>query len=103
MQIEHNAYLQDRRHGFWDKLWKDKEGRFAVWQMPNIWLIAWAVVTTVSIFLGRGKVSDVFFWVGSGLLVIWSLLEIFKGDCYFRRLLGLIVLAFAVASMLNSL
>lgn len=103
MQPEHHAYLKDKRHGLWDKFWKDDEGRLAIWQMPNVWLIAWAVVTTVSIFLGKGKISDAFFWGGSALLVIWSLLEIFKGDCYFRRLLGLAVLAFSVASMLNSL
>lgn len=102
MEVQHAAYARDRRHNFWDKIWRDREGHIVIWQMPNVWLIAWAVVTTLSIFFS-GVVSDVFFWAGSALLVLWSLLEIFKGADHFRRLLGLAVLAYAVASMLNSL
>jgi hypothetical protein len=70
--------------------------------MPNVWLIGWAVSTTLSLFFG-GMVGDMFFWAGSALLVVWSLLEIFRGSCYFRRVLGVVVLAYAVAAMLNSL
>lgn len=102
MQAEYDAYVQDKRDSFWDKIWRDRDGHIVIWQTPNVWLIAWAVTTTLSIFFG-GKVSDVFFWVGSALLVLWSLLEIFKGADHFRRLLGLAVLAYAVASMINSL
>ena len=91
---------QDRT--LWDRIWRDEQGRLAVWQMPNVWLIAWAVCTTLSLFFG-GKIGDIFFWVGSALLVIWSLLEIFRGACYFRRLLGLAVLAYSIAAMINSL
>lgn len=87
---------------FWDKLWKDDQGRQAIWQTPNAWLIGWAVSTTLSLFFG-GIVGDVFFWIGSVLLVVWSFLEIFRGSSYFRRVLGLAVLAYAIAAMLNSL
>lgn len=86
----------------WDKIWRDRRGNLAIWQMPNVWLIAWAVSTTLSLFFG-GHVGDAFFWIGSAALVIWSFLEIFQGASYFRRALGLAVLAYAIASMLNSL
>lgn len=86
----------------WDKIWRDDHGHLAVWQMPNIWLIAWAASTTLSLFFG-GSIGDAFFWIGSAALVVWALLEIFRGACYFRRALGLVVLAYAVAAMLNSL
>lgn len=90
------------RRSLWDRIWRDRRGRLAVWQTPNVWLIAWAAGTTLSLFFG-GRVGDVFFWIASGALVVWSFLEIFWGASYFRRVLGLAVLAFAVASMIKSL
>lgn len=70
--------------------------------MPNIPLIGWAVFTVLSIvFIGR--LADVFSWLGSAALIIWCFLEIFKGVNYFRRLLGLVVLVFAVLILVKSL
>lgn len=86
----------------WDKTWKDRRGRVVIWQTPNAWLIAWAGLTTLSLTFG-GRLADIMSWSGSGALIIWSLLEILKGTNYFRRVLGLLVLAFAVASLLNNL
>jgi len=100
--MDQYPYSRDVRHNIWDKIWKDRDGRVVLWQMPNIWLIGWAVFTTVSLFFG-GRVGDAFFWIASASLVVWSLLEIFRGDDYFRRVLGLAVLAYAIASMLKSL
>lgn len=106
MQMDQYAYTHSPRttqeRTFWDKLWRDSEGRLAIWQTPNVWLIAWAVGTTLSLFFG-GVVGDVFFWAGSATLIIWTFLEIFRGSSYFRRVLGLVVLAYAIASMINSL
>lgn len=99
---QYDAYVRDRRHNLWDKLWKNREGRVVLWQMPNVWLIGWAAGTTLSLFFG-GHTGDVFFWIASASLVIWSILEIIWGANYFRRALGLVVLIYAVASMLKSL
>jgi hypothetical protein len=98
----YDAYIQDKRQNVWDKFWRDRKGRVVVWQTPNVWLIAWAVCLTLSLFLG-GHVGDALFWVASAALVIWSLLEIFLGAAYVRRLLGLVVLLYAVATILKSL
>ncbi len=90
------------RRSLWDRTWKDKGGHVVMWQMPNVWIISWAVGTTLSLVFG-GHVGDVFYWVASAALFVWSLLEIFKGTDYFRRALGLAVLVYTIASMLNSL
>jgi hypothetical protein len=84
----------------WDNLWRDKEGRVVVWQTPNVFLIAWVVLTIVSLVV-TGKAADIFSWLGLAALFIWSLLEIFKGVNYFRRILGLVVLVFAVLSLIK--
>ncbi len=90
------------RQTLWDRIWRDRSGHLVIWQMPNVWLIAWAIATTLSLFFG-GIIGDVFFWVGAVALVAWSLLEIFRGANYFRRALGVVVLAYVIASMINSL
>ena len=92
----------DTRRTIWDKTWKDRRGKVVMWQTPNAWLISWAGFTVVSLFL-NGHTADVFSWAASAALVIWSLLEIFRGINYYRRLLGIAVLAYAVASLLKSL
>lgn len=86
----------------WDKFWKDSKGRVVIWQNPNIFLYFWAAFTTLSLFLDR-RLADIFGIAGSAVLIIWALLEIFKGVNYFRRLLGLVVLIFAAMSLLKNI
>jgi hypothetical protein len=88
----------------WHKTWRDRNGRgkVVIWQNPNPWLIGWAVLTVISL-LFAGRTSDVFSWAAHAALIIWSLLEIFKGVNYFRRALGLLVLIFAIMSLLQNL
>lgn len=90
------------QQNLWDKTWKDNKGRVAIWQTPNIWLIGWAVLTTISIII-TGRMADIFAIAGSAALIIWSLLEIFRGTNYFRRALGAFVLLFAITVVLKSL
>jgi hypothetical protein len=85
----------------WDKIWRDKHGNIAVWQTPNVWIIAWAVLDIVAIFAPSKHVASVAWAIGSGVLIIWALLEVFRGASYFRRALGLLVLLLAVGSIFN--
>lgn len=85
----------------WDKFWRDKNGDIVVWQTPNIPLIGWAVLTILCLFTS-GKLSDIFGWAGDASLVIWSVLEITKGVNYLRRVIGLVVLLFAIASFIKT-
>ena len=85
----------------WDKIWRDDEGRVVIWQNPNKWLIGWLIFTFLSLFF-TGLTADILGWIGSAALIIWSLLEIFKGANYFRRGLGFIVLIYAIAALIKS-
>ncbi|MGZ6005663.1 MAG: hypothetical protein ACXWLH_05985 [Candidatus Saccharimonadales bacterium] len=98
MQIS-SEFLTD----LWDKFWRDDdgEGNVVIWQMPNVPLISWAIFTTLSLFIS-GKTSDVLSWIAGVSLIVWAILEIFKGVNYFRRTLGLIVLVFAVISLIKN-
>jgi hypothetical protein len=86
----------------WDKIWRDSKGNIAIWQWPNKWLTGWAITTVISL-LFNGTLADIFSWVAMALLLIWSLLELTKGDSYFRRALGLVVLLFTIASIIKGL
>jgi hypothetical protein len=94
--------MQHSRRSWWDRIWKDDSGRIVIWQFPNPFLIAWAVLTVLSLFF-NGHLADIFSWLGSAALIIWSLLELTKGVNYFRRVLGLVVLIAAVMSLIKNL
>ncbi len=88
----------------WDKIWKDGQGNVVIWQFPNLWLIGWAVLDVASLFMAnKSTASDILSWLSSGALIIWSLLEILTGVNYFRRGLGVVVLAGALAIVKQSL
>ena len=92
---------RDQR-SLWDKTWRDRQGRIVIWQTPNLWLIGWLVLTFISL-LFSGRQADIFSWLGSAALIIWSLLEILKGASYFRRALGLLVLVLSVMSFIHNI
>jgi len=97
----HNSRMNSRHQDLWDKTWKDRDGHVVIWQTPNAWLIGWAVLTVVSLLV-NGRSADVLSGLASASLIVWALLEVFKGDSYFRRALGVVVLIFAVASLIKS-
>lgn len=79
----------------WDRFWKDKHGDVVVYQHPNVLLITWVVLAFISLFVEE-PLADVLWHISLAVLVIWSLLEIFKGVNYFRRLFGAFVLVLVV-------
>jgi hypothetical protein len=99
----HQQHGRRDRRNLWDKIWKDRAGHIVIWQMPNVPLIAWVVLTVISLVLNTGTAADVSSWLASTALIIWCLLEIFKGADYFRRVLGLAVLIMATATLFHSL
>jgi hypothetical protein len=86
----------------WDKIWRDDDGNVVIWQMPNVWLIGWAVLTFASLLFSKGHIANILTWAGEASLIIWCLLEIFKGVNYFRRALGIAVLVYAVITLLRT-
>ena len=91
-----------QQQDLWDRIWRDREGHIVIWQWPNVWLIGWAVLTVISLLL-NGTPASVVSWIATVLLGIWSLLELTRGVNYFRRVLGLVVLIFVIASVVNGL
>lgn len=98
-----HTYYRGRQRTLWDRIWKDRQDRVVIWQNPNAWLIGWAVLTMVSLLLSRGLVADICSWAASASLIVWSFLEISRGVNYFRRVLGAVVLVFAIASLIKIL
>jgi len=88
----------DRRHDLWDKIWKDRTGHVVIYQRPNIWLIGWAVLTLMSLFL-LGQAANILSLLATIVLGIWALLEISRGANYFRRALGVVVMIFVIMSL----
>ncbi|HEX4774791.1 MAG TPA: hypothetical protein VH234_04710 [Candidatus Saccharimonadales bacterium] len=84
----------------WDEIWKDKRGHVVIWQTPNPYLIAWAVLTLISLFF-NGHTADIFSGAADVALIVWASLELFKGVNYFRRALGLVVLVAAIMSLIK--
>jgi hypothetical protein len=78
---------------FFDKIFKDKHGQLAITAVPNPPLIIWAVATVAGKLFKHGAIHDALSLVGFAAIVFWALLEIFQGASYFRRALGLVVLA----------
>lgn len=95
-------YGQNSHQNLWDKIWRDKHGKVIIWQFPNAALWVWAGFTTLSL-LFSGIISDILAWIASAGLIVWAFLEIFKGANYFRRLLGLTVLIYAVMTVIRSI
>ncbi len=89
------------QRSLWDKTWRDRRGRVVLWQTPNAWLIGWAVLTTVSLFI-NGRPADVLSWLAQASLAVWCGLEIFRGVDYFRRGLGLLILVFVIMSVVRN-
>lgn len=90
------------QHDLWDKIWRDQQGKVVVFQWPNAWLIGWAVLAVASL-MTSGHLADILSWASHLSLIVWSVLELLKGVNYFRRALGLLVLVFAIASLINNL
>lgn len=96
MQVVSRQQRQYEHQDWWDKLWKDKHGHYVVYQRPNALLIAWVVLTLGSLFAPHGIAESVLWWASLAVLAAWSLLEIFRGANYFRRILGIGVLLLVV-------
>ena len=77
---------------------KDKQGRFVLFQMPNSPLIAWFILTILDLIWSSNqpKIHSLFGLLSFGFIFTWAWLEITAGVNYFRSTLGLLVLMIAV-------
>ena len=75
-----------------DRLWKDSDGNQALMQFPNAPLWVWLLATVLARVFRTGAPHTVLSILAGVSLVIWALLELLRGDSYFRRILGAAVL-----------
>jgi hypothetical protein len=81
-----------------DKIFRDSNGEIVLAQTPNLPLIGWIVASLLKLVVTNGKISLGLEALAFGCLFTWAWEELFQGVNYFRRALGLIVLAGAIAT-----
>jgi hypothetical protein len=80
-----------------------RTGDVVVAQMPNMPLWVFLAATAVRVlFRPDGSVGTLVSIVGTAGLVVWTGLEIARGDSPFRRVLGVVVLLATVAGLVRS-
>jgi hypothetical protein len=83
---------------FIESCYKDKRGKVAVAQIPNLPIMVWAVSAVFARIFSNGSVHDLFVVVSFGALFTWAWMELFSGSNYLRRLLGLAILVLLIQS-----
>ncbi len=81
-----------------DQVFRDREGKIVLAQMPNLPLIVWIVATVLKLIFTTGKINIGLEVIAFGALFTWAWEELFQGVNYFRRALGIIVLVSLSAS-----
>jgi len=79
------------------RFWRDADDRVVIVQFPNIPLMGWLVFTVLGRLADSGGWKNGASHTSSAFLFAWACLELAQGVDYFRRLLGLGVLAVVVA------
>lgn len=83
------------------KIFKDSKGNVVIWQAPNVPLIGWAVCLLLTRLLPAGSWHTLAEYTGFGFLFTWAWLEITQGENYFRKTLGIVVLAVSLYSKIS--
>ena len=87
-----------RNQTFIEKCYKNKQGNIILAQKPNFPIVVWLISMAITLIVKNGAVHNLFAVLAFGAIFTWAWLELFHGDTYFRRLLGLVVL---VATIYN--
>jgi hypothetical protein len=78
-------------NNLFDKIFRDRKGKIAIWQFPNPPLFGWLVFTIVDKIFKDGKPHTGFHLLAQASLLTWAYLELRSGDSVFRRALGAVV------------
>ena len=87
------------RRSLFDAIFRDEKGDIVIWQMPNAPLIAWTTLRVLLFFLSDNDLSRQLTLLSDAILFTWAYLEITDGASYFRRALGVLVMALTVYGM----
>ena len=78
------------------RFWRDANGKVVVSQVPNVPLAGWLLFAGLSRIPGAEGWKNDTGYISSAFLFTWAYLEFVQGASYFRRVLGLVVLAVVV-------
>jgi hypothetical protein len=70
----------------------DKHGNLTIAQNPNPALLGWFIFLVLGNLLHSANLK----WLSTTFLFAWAFMELYKGDSYFRRLLGFVVLLYII-------
>lgn len=76
-----------RSAAWFDKLFRDKQGRLVLLQWPNLSLTLWGL-STLAAHLFYGTAAQRASLVALTAILFWSVDEIARGSTPFRRILG---------------
>ena len=85
------------RSGSW--WFRSSDGDLTLWQFPNPALCVWMVAVVLGWFELSAAHATAVDGVRHGALLVWALDEVVRGASPFRRLLGAVVLAAQLASL----
>ena len=77
---------------------KDKDGKIAVIQWPNVLLWTWVISSVALRILKPGRPYTGFMFLAEASIFAWAYLEITSGLSPFRRVLGALILIATVVS-----
>ncbi len=78
---------------------RTSDGTLALWQAPNAALSVWLVAVVLGWFDLSTKHATAVDGVRHGALLVWALDEVVRGASPFRRVLGAVVLAAQLGSL----
>jgi hypothetical protein len=81
-----------------NKTFCDSEGNVVLAQPPNLPILVWIGATLLKVVFTDGSLHSILAVIAFGSLFTWAWQELFDGINYFRRVLGLIVLIWTIAS-----
>lgn len=90
-----------RPGSFFDRCFRDAEGRVVIAQYPNWPLALWAMASIMERATPDVRLASGLGLIALAAIVYWSWLEMASGVNPFRRALGVIVLAVVVYSRLG--
>lgn len=78
---------------------RSPDGRLALWQFPNPALSVWLVAVVLGRFDLSATHAAAVDGVRRGALLVWALDEVVRGASPFRRVLGAVVLAVQLTTL----
>lgn len=91
----------DTNQTIFDKMFRDREGKIVIAQMPNIPIVVWFVASLLKLVFTTGEINIGLDVLAFSSLIIWACLELFQGVNYFRRALGLVIIVGLLASRIQ--